>query len=125
LGGGQGGALRCLRCLAGSESSCLFFIAFLGVSQEALKKKKEKRRTYLPTYLLVDLLRHFLRFLGLILENIVMVFLSSSCRETGKNGIKKSKRKNDRKQVFFLNFFGKKFLTFPKKFFMVFLNSPW
>jgi hypothetical protein len=55
------------------------------------------------------------------------VFLGSSCRETAKNAIKnKLMGKDDKKKVFFLNFFGQKFLTwaFPKKFLMVFLNSP-
>jgi hypothetical protein len=39
---------------------------------------------------------------------------------------KKSMGKDERKKVFFINFFGQKFLTLisPKKFFMVFLNSP-
>jgi hypothetical protein len=38
-----------------------------------------------------------LRFSGLILENIFMVFLGSSCRETAKNAIKKSMGKDERK----------------------------
>jgi hypothetical protein len=35
-----------------------------------------------------------LRFFGLILENILGVFLSSLCRETAKNAIKKIEGKN-------------------------------
>jgi hypothetical protein len=47
------------------------------------KKNKKKRRTYLPTFFEI-----FLRFSGLILEHIFMVFLGSSCREMAKNAIK-------------------------------------
>jgi hypothetical protein len=63
-----------------------------------------------------------LRFSGLILENIFVVFLSPSCRQTAKNAIKKIEEKNEKKN---LNFFGQKFLTrtFPKSF-LVFFNSP-
>jgi hypothetical protein len=46
--------------------------------------KKKKRRTYLPAFFW-----GFWRFSGLILENVLMVFLGSSCRETAKNAIKK------------------------------------
>jgi hypothetical protein len=56
-----------------------------------------------PTYFFCD----FLRFSGLVLENICMVFLSSSCRETAK---RRDKTNRSRKKVFFLNFFGKTFL---------------
>jgi hypothetical protein len=73
------------------------------------RKEEKKRRTYL--------FLRFLRFSGLLLENICVVFLGSSCRETAQTAIKtKSKGKDDRKKVFFLNFFGQKFLTwiFPK-----------
>jgi hypothetical protein len=53
-----------------------------------------------------------LRFLGVILENIVMEFLSSSCRETAKNATKKnSKGKNDTKKVFFCQLFRQIFKT--------------
>jgi hypothetical protein len=41
-----------------------------------------------------------LRFSGLILENIFMVFLGSSCGETAKNAIKKSMGKDERKKDF-------------------------
>jgi hypothetical protein len=41
-----------------------------------------------------------LRFAGLILENIFVVFLGSPCRETAKNAIKKKSKGNyDRKKV--------------------------
>jgi hypothetical protein len=50
-------------------------------SRTALKKKKEKAMYLgLPTYLVLG----FLRFSALIFENIFMVFLGSSCRETAK-----------------------------------------
>jgi hypothetical protein len=59
-----------------------------------------------------------LRFSGLILENIFMVFLGSSCRETAKNAIKKkSTGKDDRKKVFFSQLFR------PKVFDMDFLQK--
>jgi hypothetical protein len=49
-------------------------------------------------------------FSGLILENILMVFLGSSCRETAKNAIKKNSmgkdEKNFRPKVFDIDFFG-------------------
>jgi hypothetical protein len=47
-----------------------------------------------------------LRFSGLILENMFMVFLGSSCRETAKNAIKKkSMGKDGRKKAFFSQLF--------------------
>jgi hypothetical protein len=73
-------------------------------TQGAPKKKKQKRG-YLPTYL-------FLRFFEIFrsdLENIFMVFLGSSCRETAKNAIKKmSMGKDERKKVFFFSTFSAK-----------------
>jgi hypothetical protein len=79
-----------------------------------------------------------LRFFGLILENIFVVFLVFglliSCRETANEStIKKvdGKGKTTGKKGGFLSFFGQKLLTwtFPKKFFVVFLNLnfelPW
>jgi hypothetical protein len=44
----------------------------------------------------------------------------------GQKRDKKSKKKDDRKKVFFSTFFGKKVfdMDFPKKVFVVFLNSP-
>jgi hypothetical protein len=68
-----------------------------------------------------------LTFSGLILENTFVVFFGSSCRETAKNAIKKIEgKKTTEKSVFFPQLFGQKFLTWtsPKKFLMVFLNSP-
>jgi hypothetical protein len=64
-------------------------------SQGALKEK-QKKRGCLPTYLFL----RFLRFSGLILENIFMVFLGSSCRETAKNAIKKKSMGKD-ERIFF------------------------
>jgi hypothetical protein len=61
-----------------------------------------------------------LRFSGLILENIFMVFLGSPCRETAKNAIKKkSMGKDDRKKVFFSQLFRPKVfdMDFPQKVF--------
>jgi hypothetical protein len=49
-----------------------------------------------------------LRFSGLILENMFVVFVGSPCRETAKNAIKqKLKGKDDRKKVFFSTFSAK------------------
>jgi hypothetical protein len=68
------------------------------------QRKKKNRRTYQPIFLEI-----FWRFSGLILENIFMVFLGSSCRETAKNAIKKkSMGKYDRKKVFFFSTFSAK-----------------
>jgi hypothetical protein len=53
---------------------------------------------YLPTYFF---LRFFLRFSGLILDSILMVFLSFSCRETAKNATKnRMKKPTGKKSVF-------------------------
>jgi hypothetical protein len=79
------------------------------------KRKKSDVPTLIPTYFFGD----FLRFSGLISENIFMVFLGSSCRETAKNAIKKiDGKRRQKKKFFFLNFFGQKFLTWtsPKSF---------
>jgi hypothetical protein len=68
-----------------------------------------------------------LRFSGLILENIFMVFLSSSCRETAKNAIKqKSMGKDDRKKVFFSQLFRAKVfdMDFPQKVFCGVFELP-
>jgi hypothetical protein len=77
--------------------------------------KKKNGGTYLPTFFEI-----FLRISGLILENIFMVFLGSSCRETAKNAIKKnSMGKDERKKVFFSQLFRPKVfdIDFPKKVF--------
>jgi hypothetical protein len=63
-----------------------------------------------------------LRFSGLILENIFMVFLGSSCiyRETAKHAITKiSMGKDERKKVFFSQLFRPKVfdINFPQKVF--------
>jgi hypothetical protein len=90
-------------------------------SQGAPKEKK-KNRGYIPTFFEI-----FLRFSGLILENILMVFLGSSCRETAKNAIIFfSMGKDERKKVFFPQLFRPEVfdIDFPQKVFMVFLNSP-
>jgi hypothetical protein len=64
-----------------------------------------------------------------MLENICVVLLGSSCRETAKNAIKQSRwpmGKDGRKKVFFPQLFRPKAfdMGFPQKVFMVFLNSP-
>jgi hypothetical protein len=67
---------------------------FQGAPKE---KKKKKQRTYLLA---------FFDFFGLILENIFVVFLGSSCRETAKKTIKKkSMGKDERKKVVFSQLF--------------------
>jgi hypothetical protein len=82
--------------------------------------KKKKRRTYLPflrffAIFRSDFRKHFYGVFGLLMQ-----------RNGRKRDKTKSMGKDDRKKVFFLNFFGQIFLawTSPKKFFMVFLNSP-
>jgi hypothetical protein len=59
-----------------------------------------------------------LRFSGLILENIFVVFLGSSCRETAKNAIKKIRwEKTKGKKFFFSQLFRPKAfdIDFPQK----------
>jgi hypothetical protein len=88
-------------------------------------KEKKKRRTtgtYLPTFF-----DFFFEIFRSDFQNICMVFLGSSFRETAKNAMNKNRwEKTEGKKFFFLNFFGQKLLTWtpPKKFFLVFLNSP-
>jgi hypothetical protein len=67
-----------------------------------------------------------LRFSGLILENIFMVFLGSSCRETAKNAIKiismgKDERKKKNSQLFRPKVFD---IDFPQKVFFGFFELP-
>jgi hypothetical protein len=68
-----------------------------------------------------------LRFSGLILEHIFMVFLGSSCRETAKNAIKNLMGKDDRKKVFFSQLFRPKVfdMDFPQKVFNGVFELPW
>jgi hypothetical protein len=71
--------------------------------------------------------KDFLKFSGLVLRNIFVVFLSSSRRETAKHVIKKTEEKKRQETLFFpLNFFGKRFLTWtpPQELLVVFLKSP-
>jgi hypothetical protein len=68
-----------------------------------------------------------LRFSGLILENIFMVFLGSSCRETAKNAIKKNRWENTTgKRFFFSTFSAKKVfdMDFPQKVFSSVFELP-
>jgi hypothetical protein len=84
-----------------------------GLQSEGRRRKKKKRRTYLP----------FLRFFEIFRSDFRKYFygvFGSSCRETAKNAIKTNRwEKTKGKKFFFLNFFGQKFLTyiFPQKFF--------
>jgi hypothetical protein len=81
-------------------------------------KKKSEVPTYLPTFF-----GDFLRFSGRILENIFVVFLGSSCRETAKKG--KRRQETGKKGVFSQLFRPKVFdMDFPQKKIVVFLNSP-
>jgi hypothetical protein len=73
-------------------------------SQHKGRRRKKKKATYLPTYLFWD----FLRFSGLILENIFMVFSGSSCRETAKNAIKTIDGKRRKEKSFFFSIFSAK-----------------
>jgi hypothetical protein len=61
-----------------------------------------------------------LRFSGLILEHIFVVFLGSSYRETAKNAIKKIDGKNERKKGFFSQLFRPKVFDMD----LWFLGSP-
>jgi hypothetical protein len=69
-----------------------------------------------------------LRFSGLILENVLMGFLSSSCRETAKNVIQKNIEGEKRQEngFVFLICFGKKFSTWTsaKNILVVFFELP-
>jgi hypothetical protein len=68
-----------------------------------------------------------LRFSGLILENIFMVFFGSSCRETAKNAIKKIRwEKTKGKKFFFSQLFRPKVfgIDFPQKVFYGVFELP-
>jgi hypothetical protein len=60
-----------------------------------------------------------LRFSGLVLENIFVVFLGSSHRETAKNAIKKIEGKRRQEKSFFPQLFRPKAfdMDFPQKVF--------
>ena len=84
------------------------------------EEKKEKRRTYLPTFFEI-----FLRFSGRIWENIFMVFLGSSCRETAKNAIKINRRERTSGFFFISTFLAKSFWHgFPQKVFYGVFELP-
>jgi hypothetical protein len=59
--------------------------------------------------------RDFLRLSGLILEEKIIVFLSSPCRETAKNAIKIIAGKKRQQKSFVSNLFGKKLLRNAQK----------
>jgi hypothetical protein len=87
------------------------------MAQGAPKKKKKKRRTYLPTF--------FLRFFEIFRSDLRKNFYGVFGLLMQRNGQKRDKKdpmgKDERKKKI-LNFFGQKFLTriSPKKCFMVF-----
>jgi hypothetical protein len=90
--------------------------------QAALKNRERKatRVTDLPASCFF--VGRFLRSSGHIFKNVLMVFLSSSCRETTKKRDEKIKGKTKKmtgdKAFSPVNFFGNKFLpwTIPKSF---------
>jgi hypothetical protein len=87
------------------------------------RQRKRKKATYLPTYLFL----RFLRFLGLILENVFYGVFGFLMQRNGQKRDKQNDGKRRQEKSFvFLNFFGQQFLTwiFPKKFFWCFFNSP-
>jgi hypothetical protein len=67
-----------------------------------------------------------LRFSGLVLENIFMVFLGSSCRETAKNAIKEIDGKRRQEKSFFSQLFRPKVfdMDFPQKVFCGVFELP-
>jgi hypothetical protein len=94
------------------KGSCLY---------QGAPKKKKKKATYLPTYL-------FLRFFEIFRSDFrnyfygvvgLLILMQRNDQKRGKKN-RWEKTKDDRKKVFFLNFFGQKFLTWTsfKKFFM-------
>jgi hypothetical protein len=92
----------------------------LGYSHQELKgrrRKKKKPDVPLPTYLFFF---KFLRFSGL-LENIFVVFLGFSCRETATNARKQIDGKIRQKKTIRPKVFD---MDFPLKALMLFLNSP-
>jgi hypothetical protein len=70
------------------------------------RQRKKKKKNDVPTYL--PFFELFLRFSGLILENIFMVFLGSSCRETAKNATKKIDGERRQEKMFFFSTFSAK-----------------
>jgi hypothetical protein len=97
---------------------------YRGKGQGAPQKKNQKKATYLPTYL------PFLRFFEIFRSDFRKYFygvLKLLMQRNGQKCYKKNRwEKTEGTKFFFLNFFGQKFLTWtsPKKFFVVFLNSP-
>jgi hypothetical protein len=98
-------------------------MAFLCVSQQGTRVQTpngvsakcaiRKKSDVLPTYLF-SFLEIFWRFSGLKLENILMVFLGSSCKETAKNTTKKNEGKRRQEKRFSQKVFD---MDFPKKVF--------
>jgi hypothetical protein len=67
-----------------------------------------------------------LRFPGLILENIFMVFLGPSCRETAKKRDKKNRWEKTKGKKFFFQLFRPEVfdIDFPQKFFYGVFELP-
>jgi hypothetical protein len=86
--------------------------------------KKRRKKSDAPTYL------PFLRFFKTPRSDFRKYFYGVFGLIMQRNGQKRYKKnrweKTEGKKFYFLNFFGQKFLTWtsPKKFLMVFLNSP-
>jgi hypothetical protein len=86
------------------------------VMQGAEGRRRRGKKSDVPTYLL------FLRFFAIFRSDFRKYFYGVFGLLMQRNGQKRDKTKSmgkdDRKKVFFLNFFGQKFLTwtFPKKF---------
>jgi hypothetical protein len=86
--------------------------------------KKKEKKSDVPTH------PSFLRFFAIFRSDFRKYFYGVFGFLMQRNGQKRDKKnrweKTTGKKFFFLNFFGQKFLTwtFPKTFFMVFLNCP-
>jgi hypothetical protein len=92
----------------GASTHITEFLAVIrALRSQGAPKGNPPPRGYLPASFFGD----FWRFSGLILKNILMVFLGSACRETAQKRGKKEidgKRRQGKKNH---NFFGQKFLT--------------
>jgi hypothetical protein len=91
----------------------------VGANYQGAPVKKEKRKAtyqwHLPTYLFF----RFFEIFGSVLENNYVVFLGSSCRETAKSALKKSRCEKTTGKTFFFpsDFSARSFLhgLSPKK----------
>jgi hypothetical protein len=76
-------------------------------------KKKKKRGRCHGTFFEIPFEIFSFQFSGLVLENVFVVFLGSSCRETAKNAIKANRRGKTTRF-----FFPSQLSTFPPKSFL-------